>query len=523
MMKTVFKFFSELAFMFFLFFPNLSFSAESTNLRLIEAINLFEQQKFSESKKILLDLTALDFNNSIFWFNLGNAQFELEEYNEALLSYQKVNQLQSPLSPAATLYQAKCYLKLKKLTLAKQQLLRLQEQELTPSLKEQVQLELNAVVSAESGLDEAFSLYQDKNYAGAEAKTKFILKKKSIAEGYNLLGLINLKTGQLPEARKNFEKTIKLSTDENVKITAQKLIEEIDQGIWNGTLPYWLFLDIGYGTNSNVFQANADTTAGSKSSPNTEISAGAGYRFFSYNSFAVSAKYSLLWDEYANYSTEKFISHSVNIPFSYSGPHFSFLLEPGFKYLTLANLPFLSKSVLKTKLTYRQKPFEGGIGFEKNYIKSENLNFDYLAGDSSTIKVFLNQSIGNHIFGISYLTIASNTSDLQLTAGVLPIAYFGQGLGLNWDWFPATDWSFKNTVSMLQKIYFNNSTPNNLERKDNQLSISSKLGYFVNRQLQIYVSAYSLSNTSTFGATAISNKNYSQMVLLLGFSWDILP
>ncbi len=61
----------------------------------------------------------LDSNSGLAFFNLGRAYDEIGRYPEALLSYEKVSELKSPLAPAALYYEALIYEKENQLEKAK--------------------------------------------------------------------------------------------------------------------------------------------------------------------------------------------------------------------------------------------------------------------------------------------------------------------------------------------------------------------------------------------------------------------
>ena len=77
-----------------------------------QAIEFFETEQFLESRRILERLTETHPTRALYWFNLANSDYMLEDYANALRGYQKAIELRSPLSPPARLYAARAHRKI---------------------------------------------------------------------------------------------------------------------------------------------------------------------------------------------------------------------------------------------------------------------------------------------------------------------------------------------------------------------------------------------------------------------------
>jgi tetratricopeptide (TPR) repeat protein len=85
----------------------LSTTVMGTEDPFLQAMQLYSQKNYADSRKILNDLVESNPSKALYWFNLGNANFMLQDYAAAERIFTKVIQLKSPLAPAAWLYRAK--------------------------------------------------------------------------------------------------------------------------------------------------------------------------------------------------------------------------------------------------------------------------------------------------------------------------------------------------------------------------------------------------------------------------------
>src|SRR5271170_3754014 len=65
------------------------------------ALKAFDDGNFRLSRNILAGLVGSHLTNSLYWFNLGNAELKLSDMRRAAACYERVIQLRSPLSPVA--------------------------------------------------------------------------------------------------------------------------------------------------------------------------------------------------------------------------------------------------------------------------------------------------------------------------------------------------------------------------------------------------------------------------------------
>ena len=134
-----------------------------------QAIEFFEARQFLESRRILERLTETHPTRALYWFNLANSDYMLEDYANALQGYQKVIALRSPLSPPARLYAARAHRKTGEHTSAVRELNMLQGTRLPPEMTAALHSEIDALqaVLLEVGID----LYRSQRYR--EALQKF--------------------------------------------------------------------------------------------------------------------------------------------------------------------------------------------------------------------------------------------------------------------------------------------------------------------------------------------------------------
>ncbi len=78
-------------------------------------------------------------DSALLWFNLGQVLLAQGRHSEALTAYQRVIELKSPLSPAAQIYRAQCFLEMGRPLRARQEIEIVDLAQLPPSLRRQAQ------------------------------------------------------------------------------------------------------------------------------------------------------------------------------------------------------------------------------------------------------------------------------------------------------------------------------------------------------------------------------------------------
>ena len=122
-------------------------------------------QIYEKSKVLLKRLIEMDQSRPIYWFNLGNAEFMLENYRSAIRAYYKVTELKGNLDLAARLYIAKSYRKAGKFEKAGVFIRQIVNADFPPAMQIEVDSEMEIV--QEELLKEGIEKYRKENYSEA--------------------------------------------------------------------------------------------------------------------------------------------------------------------------------------------------------------------------------------------------------------------------------------------------------------------------------------------------------------------
>jgi len=82
------------------------------------ARHVYEQQHYEEASGLFCLLSLLNPAYTLFWIGLGNSEYVLEKYNEALLAYSFASQTDNA-NPFCHIYSARCHIRLNNIAAAK--------------------------------------------------------------------------------------------------------------------------------------------------------------------------------------------------------------------------------------------------------------------------------------------------------------------------------------------------------------------------------------------------------------------
>lgn len=498
----------------------------SASPTLKHALELFTGKSYAESRDILQDLVSQDPSQALYWFNLGNAHFMLEEYDDAILSYQKAIHLQSPLTPAAWLYIAKSYRKISRHERARRILIRLQKTQLPPNLSAEIHRELSlleqAPPDANDLLAEGIQLYRHEKFNEALSFFDTSLQIDETAEAHMMKALTLLQMEKPDMAKTTLSRVIELAADNpELRDNAQDLLRTIREKRWEKKRPYWLYIDIAGGYNSNIFLDGRSETDVAAAAAQAFVSSG--YRFSQTKPFTANLGYYGSWEEALGEDGSRIFGHILQSQLNYERWSWTFRIAPTVEFEHLGTAPFLYKTGATGDIRKIWEPFEAGVEYrlKRNFSASET--YDYLAGFSQRGKLYIGLSGARYYTTLSYVEILEDSGDFDLTDGRLPLAYGGRGPSASLAWLLNSRLELFLACSYTWKYYDHVEQPHAIKRDDQQFYASAKLAWSVSSHAQVYTLASVTRNSSTLGAATIDDKNYTQVFAIGGLSWDVFP
>jgi len=509
-----------------LLFCHLALGADAISPQFNEALDAFNQKDYERSKTLLTALTQQNAADPTYWFNLGNAEFMLEHYQNAISAYEQVITLKSPLEPASRLYISKSYRKLNNLEKAFENFKPFLGTPYAPDLKADVDEE--ALKLKTGFLEQALNLFTAKNYDRAIAPLQKSVVLGDEPEAQLLLGTSYFYTNKITEAQAALSHALQLKPDQTTRETIEYFLEQIheslQEGNWSTKNAGWLFLDLSSGRNTNLFDA------GNSVSPTfgtlVNVSVGGGYVFFQGKPFFIRLSYLGNWNETIDLASNRGTSQSITSSFTYQKSQFLFQVSPTLQYQTYGQN--LDAYLMQPGATIRMEKRWGapGLGMSYQFLKSGSLNsaYPYLSGNLQTEKLYYNYFGSNTLSTLSLIGMQNQTGDDVLNGGgILPIAYNAYGLGFDWFWFMSSRWSLTFSPTLLYKTFPTNPNPDNgYSRTDYNASAQSKLSFWICPPLRIYLSGSYTYNSSSLGATDIEDMNFSEAVVTGGFTWNII-
>jgi len=489
-----------------------------------QAIEFFETKQFLESRRILERLTETHPTRALYWFNLANSDYMLEDHANALRSYQKVIVLRSPLSAPARLYAARAHRKMGDHTSAVRELNMLQGTRLPPEMTAALHSEIDALqaVLLETGID----LYRSQRFREALQKFSLALEMAADAEIELMKGLALLRLDEPDKAKKAFDSVLEQTrpSDASTRLRedSQHFLREIEKGDWPTVRPYWLFLDIAGGYDSNIFGSGAHET--SLSEPLVSVDLGAGYRNTALDPLLFQISYYFSWDEVINEPSLRFLQNSIYGHMTWDSGGWLFEIRPGFRHQILGTDSFLAKPGIGAVVQRRISRHRIGARYDYTRNLSPSQTYDYLEGDVHVGSVYWRYERPRWLAEVSAMVFKEGIGDLVLSTEepleVLPLAQLSLGPRLYLSWSSGELWSLQATTSYLFRNYENRAQPDNESRRDRQWNLSLRLSRRIHSGLGVFVLSLVTVNDSTLGAGSVRDRNYTQFIISGGLSWD---
>lgn len=485
------------------------------------ALSLFGSEQYGGSKRILQKLTKKKPGVALYWFNLGNARFMLNEYSRAISAYEKVIVLKSPLTPAALFYIAKTQKNLGQLEEAEKGLESLALMKLPVNLAQSVNDDLLAVrqlraPQEEKLVAEGLKFYQEEDYEKALAAANRAIEKKPTPEAYMLKGLSLVKLEEEREALQSFVEVVKRSPKTAIRGEAVQFIRQIREQRTLQQRRISARAEVSGGYNSNVRLSPGVSALHSGS---VRALAGAGYYFARSDTFTAEARYALAWQEFTNSTDDRSITHTVEAPLSYSRYGHFLQILPYLQYSYRGTHPYLFRPGFLARAIENFRELEVGLAYELSSNVPGRSEYEYLRGGVQSAQASVGYYFPKLFVSAAYRQGAENTGDITDSLGTLPIANRFHGPSVLLLWFPGGKWEITLSEALSFVSFRTLSQPGSLERQDRQLVSDLQVAYRFNRSWRVFLSAGWLRNSSTLDATTVQDKNFNQWTFQSGASW----
>lgn len=485
-----------------------------------QALSYFENSNFQASGKILSQLVKKNPTNGLYWFNLGNVYFSLKRFPQALRSYSEAEMRTQSLKPLAKLYKAKTYRNMGQPQKALQELNQIEQGEVPPNLKVALQEEKQLLQAGMSkSQHEAWRAYRQ----GEFEKVLAALAKDPTpsAESAMLKGLSYLKLNKPHNANDAFRDVLKLRPSASLKADALDFIRQIREGLWPEQKNWWLWFDVAGGFNSNYYESG--NTSPQTSSMTSAFSLGTGYRFFDDRQWFLHLSYIGTHQNAYSIKDSQYLTHLFQLPFGYKTRQWQTSLTPTYEKQYLASDAFLTKAGASFLAEKFINSLGIGLRYDFNQSSAANSFYNYLDGDLSMARLFVNYDFGRFYINFYYSHFEEKIGDLVYSDGTLPLGDAGSGPGFFVSWDVSSIWQVSLSGSYLTKSYTRLSSPGNKKREDQQASALLNVSYFVNNDAQVYLSQEVVNNTSTLGSGDIQDKNFQKYNTLIGLRWTVAP
>jgi hypothetical protein len=375
-------------------------------------------------------------------------------------------------------------------------------------------------------LEVGIELYRAQRYREALQKFSLALEMASDAEIELMKGLALLRLDEPGKAKRAFdsvlEETVPSDASTRLREDSQHFLRQIEKGDWPTVRPYWLFLDLAGGYDSNLF--GGSTHEPSLSEPLVSVDLGAGYRNTALDPLLLQVSYYLSWDEVIDEPSLRFLQNSIYGHMTWDSGDWLLEIRPGFRHQILGTDSFLAKPGIGAVVQRRLSRHRIGARYDYTRNLSPSRSYDYLEGDIHIGSVYWRYERSTWLAEISAMVFKEGIGELVLSTEdpleVLPLAQVSLGPRLYVSWSSGRLWSLQAITSYLFRNYENRAQPGNESRRDRQWNLNLRLSRRIYSGLGVFVSSIVTVNDSTLGAGSVRDRNYTQLIISGGLSWD---
>lgn len=493
--------------------------ARAADVQFTEAIRLFQNQNYAASRDLLRKLTKVEPRKALYWFNLGNAYYMLEDFRGAETSFHRVERLGSTLSPAARLYRAKA-LRGRGAGADARVLLNslIGDARTPPNLKLSAREELSALddESPDAVRQQALADYQGGRYRAALAEVDTLRDP----DGAVLLlkGLILTKLNRINEAE-DVARQVPPGAGED----RQKLLRAVIAGLRNefaAYRPFWLLLDgaLGYDTNPYYETQAADPNAAAA----MKLAATAGGKYWKNAPWFALASVRFDWNEFKDAGDLKSITQFAQTSLVRESPGDSFVVGVTGQQESWANQQSLRK--FGGRVQYRRFWSETDAGSELEWTNIAQLRdeLSYLGGNDLRVRVYTGRAEASVYYQIFVEAEKYQVGNVTYADGsVLPWANDGWGPGARVNWRLGADWTLFAQAVYRMRAYTVAAQPGSVAREDRETQLLTHVSRSLGPRLSSYLSLALVNNTSTLGSSSVKDENYSVQTGYLGIVYDL--
>lgn len=457
---------------------------------LTKALGLFRRGKIMESLQIMEDLSLRYPENSLVWFNLGNAHLVAEEYREAIKAYVRSLELGVSLRGAATFYLGTAYRGIGQHDLAVDELINAKQMDLPANLQSQLEFEIDD--------------YWLQLNATAEAQY----------DSLDLEGALHFfRLAQRLNPKEEVERVILTIFADTQRERSDLRLPEIGANTQN------YFIQTGLGYDSNIF----------RDGPSSSLEAGEFHQILLGGNYRIRKENQI----------SKVIGYRVNLEDSVNVPDLYALDQAlTYKVRSIDNHIFRIYTLMASSTSLRYQPeasqltaealierglpsFDLGAKVSLAQIQGYNSN-DYQTGPSLDLRFYVADWVHRFYLTTSLMFGRRNANDMLLSQGTLPFAndMFGMRIEAERRWtgrirsYALAEWLFRS--------YHNPSTFDGTRRHDDSLRSLVELLYVWKKPLEAFVSLEYNRTWSTFSEFNVVDKNLQQWRWLMGISCEFI-
>lgn len=478
------------------------------------SLRFYQTQKYKPAEKILLKLTSIDPKNGLYWFNLGNTQFMLKNYLGAETAFLKVENLSSPLAPAAAFYRAKALRELNRPDQANALLQSLlQSDSLPQGLRKAVASELldAQVQNQDSGFrQKVMELYRAGKYRAALSA----LRDANEPDLLSMKALVLIKLNREELAYTYLKQAQARGRSEALADINESLMDRIREAYSKSK---WLFLEASAGSDSNLSRLR-DADPGQR----LALDLGGGARIWNGKDlYMANLGYLGRLREAVDNKNLRVFTNELFLNFGRELGADLIMISPFFKTDTWASQAV--RQALGSRLLLRTGSEEVEYGFNADFSRDRatHANYEYLEGTSAQAKIFLGRiAFPYYIQGFLILERQDVGDQISSVGESIPMSYAGYGLGTRVLSRLGKRWSIEGLVSYVHRDYEGRTSLGEQSREDKNLNLGLTLWRRFYSDLSIYTSTMLDHNQSTLDKNDETDQNYQSWQWMIGGLWE---
>jgi hypothetical protein len=488
-----------------------------------QALEAFERQDYATSRRLILWLITQNPRKGLYWFNLGNAEIKLNRYRAAMRAYERVVKLNSPIAGVAGIYLSKAARAEGNIVTAVKWMQWVGKRSSTfPPNVLQLARDEGAYVQA-TYMNQGMADYDAGEYAKAIAQFENVRlvdgDPQLAAQADMMRGLCLLKQDRTDQAEAEFGALMARESSNGVQEYA-RYFARLGQQSMILDPSYWLSTDISVSYNSNLF-GDGDSVV-----PQQHMVIpwylGGGVRVFRSGLYSLTFGEALSGEEPVGLPSSRYFNNSSFGLIKYQTTGWLVQIASQADYSVIGPDPFAFRPSLSVSAQSVSDNDRFGVTVSGAHQFAESDTFSYVEGNVYAMRAFWIHRGRGWTGGPFVFINRENSAPLSLPTGELPLGFTGIGPGFSGYLQPIQGWEFSGSSSLAWKAYYDLTEPSGLPRNDQTFTLYARAAKRVNRHFAPYISVDVTVNSSTLGLGAPEDKNYTQLIVATGISWDLL-